>query len=192
MARLRGIPNILRLHAVAFAGPKGVETDGFFLLDYCVSDAGKKRGEGVCVGVGARGCIKSAGALGHILALWLPWLSMRGWGEGQHGFFYRVGCTRSVGPCCHLTVNHQQHHTCPMFSWPPPLLLLLLLQPGTLLDLMGRHKYMLENHTIIHIFGSVCHAVAAMHSQEPPLAHRCVCVCGGGGTEGHTQGALLS
>ena len=46
MARLRGIPNILRLHAVAFAGPKGAETDGFFLLDYCVSDAGKKRGGG--------------------------------------------------------------------------------------------------------------------------------------------------
>jgi hypothetical protein len=38
MAKLRGHPNILRLHAVAFAGPKGAETDGFFLLDYCVSD----------------------------------------------------------------------------------------------------------------------------------------------------------
>lgn len=39
MAKLRGHPNILRLHAVAFAGPKGSETDGFFLLDYCVSVA---------------------------------------------------------------------------------------------------------------------------------------------------------
>jgi hypothetical protein len=47
-------------------------------------------------------------------------------------------------------------------------------QPGTLLDLMGRHKYMLESHTIIHIFASVCHAVAAMHHQKPPLAHRWV------------------
>jgi AP2-associated kinase len=37
MAKLRGHPNILRLHAVSFAGPKGAETDGFFLLDYCVS-----------------------------------------------------------------------------------------------------------------------------------------------------------
>eukprot|EP00879_Flechtneria_rotunda_P026603 GHRR01028377.1.p1 GENE.GHRR01028377.1~~GHRR01028377.1.p1 ORF type:complete len:183 (+),score=37.86 GHRR01028377.1:135-683(+) len=32
MAKLRGHPNILRLHAVAFAGPKGNETDGFFLV----------------------------------------------------------------------------------------------------------------------------------------------------------------
>ena len=35
--RLRGHPNILRLYAVAFAGPKGQETDGFFLMDYCSS-----------------------------------------------------------------------------------------------------------------------------------------------------------
>lgn len=35
MAKLRGHPNVLRLHAVAFAGPKGAETDGFMLLDYC-------------------------------------------------------------------------------------------------------------------------------------------------------------
>lgn len=40
MAKLRGHPNILRLHAVAFAGPKGAESDGFFLLDYCVSWGG--------------------------------------------------------------------------------------------------------------------------------------------------------
>lgn len=35
MAKLRGHPNILRLHAVAFAGPRGAESDGFFLLDFC-------------------------------------------------------------------------------------------------------------------------------------------------------------
>jgi AP2-associated kinase len=35
MARLRGHPCVLRLHAVAFAGPRGAETDGFFLLDLC-------------------------------------------------------------------------------------------------------------------------------------------------------------
>ena len=35
MARLRGHPCVLRLHAVAFAGPRGGETDGFFLLDLC-------------------------------------------------------------------------------------------------------------------------------------------------------------
>jgi serine/threonine protein kinase len=35
MAKLRGHANVLRLHAVAFAGPKGAETDGFMLLDYC-------------------------------------------------------------------------------------------------------------------------------------------------------------
>ena len=35
MANLRGHPNVLRLHAVAFAGPKGAETDGFMLLDFC-------------------------------------------------------------------------------------------------------------------------------------------------------------
>lgn len=50
MAKLRGHPNILRLHAVAFAGPKGAETDGFFLLDYCVSavtlSAARARGKG--------------------------------------------------------------------------------------------------------------------------------------------------
>jgi len=50
----------------------------------------------------------------------------------------------------------------------------LPVQPGTLLDLMSRHKFILETHTIIHIFGSVCHAVAAMHHQKPPLAHRWV------------------
>lgn len=48
MAKLRGHPNILRLHAVAFAGPKGQETDGFFLLDYCVSEGGEGAGC-VCV-----------------------------------------------------------------------------------------------------------------------------------------------
>jgi AP2-associated kinase len=32
MAKLRGHANVLRLHAVAFAGPKGAETDGFFLM----------------------------------------------------------------------------------------------------------------------------------------------------------------
>jgi AP2-associated kinase len=32
---LRGHPNILRLHAAAFAGPKGAETDGFLLVDHC-------------------------------------------------------------------------------------------------------------------------------------------------------------
>jgi hypothetical protein len=53
-----------------------------------------------------------------------------------------------------------------------PCAVCLSLQPGTLLDLMGRHKFMLENHTIIHIFSSVCHAVAAMHHQKPPMAHR--------------------
>ena len=37
MAKLRGHPNILRLHAASFAGPKGSETDGFFLLDFCPS-----------------------------------------------------------------------------------------------------------------------------------------------------------
>ncbi|GLI65494.1 hypothetical protein VaNZ11_009030 [Volvox africanus] len=35
MARLKGHPNILKLHAVAFAGPVGAETDGFMLLDFC-------------------------------------------------------------------------------------------------------------------------------------------------------------
>ncbi|KAI8462858.1 MAG: kinase-like domain-containing protein [Monoraphidium minutum] len=35
MAKLRGHPNILRLHAAAFAGPKGSETDGFLLVDHC-------------------------------------------------------------------------------------------------------------------------------------------------------------
>ncbi len=53
MAKLRGHPNILRLHAVAFAGPKGAETDGFFLLDYCVSVAD---GQGVWTQAAA-GCI---------------------------------------------------------------------------------------------------------------------------------------
>ena len=33
--QLRGHPNILRLHAAAFAGPKGAETDGFLLVDHC-------------------------------------------------------------------------------------------------------------------------------------------------------------
>jgi hypothetical protein len=47
MAKLRGHPNILRLHAVAFAGPKGSETDGFFLLDYCVSSSSAARWHGL-------------------------------------------------------------------------------------------------------------------------------------------------
>jgi AP2-associated kinase len=35
MAKLKGHPNILRLHAASFAGPRNNETDGFFLLDFC-------------------------------------------------------------------------------------------------------------------------------------------------------------
>jgi AP2-associated kinase len=54
MAKLRGHPNILRLHAVAFAGPKGAETDGFFLLDYCVS---QQLVEGWQPTPGARGAV---------------------------------------------------------------------------------------------------------------------------------------
>lgn len=33
--QLRGHPNILRLHAAAFAGPKGAESDAFLLVDHC-------------------------------------------------------------------------------------------------------------------------------------------------------------
>ncbi|WIA38907.1 hypothetical protein OEZ86_005060 [Tetradesmus obliquus] len=78
-ARLKGHPNVLRLHAVAFAGPRGGETDGFFLLDFC---------------------------------------------------------------------------------------------PGNLLDLLARHNYLLEQATALHIFGCVARAVAHMHAQSPPMAHR--------------------
>ncbi|KAF6255608.1 serine/threonine protein kinase 7 [Scenedesmus sp. NREL 46B-D3] len=78
-ARLKGHPNVLRLHAVAFAGPKGGETDGFFLLDFC---------------------------------------------------------------------------------------------PGNLLDLLARHSFVLEQRTVLHIFGCVARAVGHMHAQKPPMAHR--------------------
>ena len=37
MMKLRNHPNVLRLHAVAFAGEKNAETDGFFLMDLCTS-----------------------------------------------------------------------------------------------------------------------------------------------------------
>lgn len=37
MTKLRNHPNVLRLHAVAFAGEKNAETDGFFLMDLCTS-----------------------------------------------------------------------------------------------------------------------------------------------------------
>jgi AP2-associated kinase len=70
---------VLRLHAVAFAGPKGGETDGFFLLDFC---------------------------------------------------------------------------------------------PGNLLDLLARHNFLLEERTVLHIFGCVARAVGHMHAQKPPMAHR--------------------
>jgi hypothetical protein len=70
---------VLRLHAVAFAGPRGGETDGFFLLDIC---------------------------------------------------------------------------------------------PGSLLDLLARHNYALEERTVLHIFACVARAVGHMHAQKPPLAHR--------------------
>lgn len=88
-AKLKTHPNILRLHAVSFAGPKGGETDGFFLLDYC---------------------------------------------------------------------------------------------PGTLLDLLQRHNFQLEERTVLHIFNCVCQAVAHMHRQKPPMAHRSGCHWVGGGT----------
>lgn len=81
MAKLRGHPNILRLHAVAFAGPKGGETDGFFLMDYC---------------------------------------------------------------------------------------------PGTLLELMQRQNFQLSDQAILEVFSCVVQAVAHMHKQNPPMAHRYV------------------
>jgi len=31
----------------------------------------------------------------------------------------------------------------------------------------------LSSSTVIHVFCAVCQAVAAMHQQTPPLAHRC-------------------
>ena len=37
MTKLRNHPNVLRLHAVAFAGEKNSESDGFYLMDLCTS-----------------------------------------------------------------------------------------------------------------------------------------------------------
>jgi AP2-associated kinase len=64
---------------------------------------------------------------------------------------------------------------------PPPLSLrggetdgffLLDYCPGTLLDLMSRHSYLLEDTTVLHIFACICNAVAHMHQERPPMAHR--------------------
>lgn len=35
MEQLRGHPNILRLHAVAYVGAPGAMTDAFMLLEFC-------------------------------------------------------------------------------------------------------------------------------------------------------------
>ena len=78
--QLKGHPNVLRLLAVAFAGPSGAETDGFMLLDYC---------------------------------------------------------------------------------------------PLTLLDVMQRCSFNLDNYLLFEVFSEMCYAVAHMHSQDPPVAHRC-------------------
>lgn len=79
MSKLRGHPHILRLHAAAFLGPAGAETECFMLMDYC---------------------------------------------------------------------------------------------PGTLLDLMQQTNFQLDEATVLEVFASVCEAVAHMHKQTPPLAHR--------------------
>uniref|UniRef100_A0A7S0RFW0 non-specific serine/threonine protein kinase n=1 Tax=Chlamydomonas leiostraca TaxID=1034604 RepID=A0A7S0RFW0_9CHLO len=79
MARLRQHPNILKMHAMAFAGSQGKETDAFMLLDYC---------------------------------------------------------------------------------------------PTTLLDLMQRTSFQLDDFLIYEVFSEVCAAVAHMHHFSPPYAHR--------------------
>ncbi|KAG2493277.1 hypothetical protein HYH03_008414 [Edaphochlamys debaryana] len=79
MAKLKGHPNILKMHAVAFAGPPGAETDGFFLLDFC---------------------------------------------------------------------------------------------PVTLLEVMQRNNFVLDDYLVYEVFQDVAWAVAHMHKCNPPLAHR--------------------
>lgn len=37
MAKVKGHPNVLRLHALAFAGPPGAETDGYMVRDPAVT-----------------------------------------------------------------------------------------------------------------------------------------------------------
>ncbi|KAJ9526554.1 hypothetical protein QJQ45_017678 [Haematococcus lacustris] len=79
MAKLSGHKNILSMHAIAFAGAPGKETDGYMLLDYC---------------------------------------------------------------------------------------------PSTLLEAMQKASFMLDDFFVYEVFSEVCQAVAHMHRQKPPLAHR--------------------
>lgn len=79
MSRLRGHPNILRLHAAAFLGPAGAETECFMLMEYC---------------------------------------------------------------------------------------------PNTLLDLLHKTSFQLDEATILDVFTAVCEGVCHMHRQNPPLTHR--------------------
>jgi len=44
--------------------------------------------------------------------------------------------------------------------------------PGTLLELMQRSNFNLDDLTVFTVFSEVCNAVAHMHRQNPPVAHR--------------------
>eukprot|EP00798_Chlamydomonas_sp_ICE-L_P002789 gene2789-12664_t len=44
--------------------------------------------------------------------------------------------------------------------------------PITLLDIMHRSSFMLDSFLVYEVFSDVCYAVAHMHCQEPPIAHR--------------------
>lgn len=48
--------------------------------------------------------------------------------------------------------------------------------PTTLLEIMQRTNFSMDDFIIFEVFSEVCMAVAHMHTQVPPLAHRYVCM----------------
>ncbi len=47
---------------------------------------------------------------------------------------------------------------------------------GTLVDVLEAAQGTLPDKAVLKIFADVCTGVQAMHSQAPPIAHRCRCL----------------
>ena len=62
------------------------------------------------------------------------------------------------------------------FNGPPPnpvsAVLLMDYCPDTLVGFLQQRSYQLDERAILAVFVPVCRAVQAMHSMQPPLAHR--------------------
>lgn len=83
-----------------------------------------------------------------------------------------AGVLELLAGCPHVVRLHEAAFGGPPGAAPTSAFLLMDLCPDTLPAFLQRCNWQLDDAQLLRIFLPVCAAVAAMHSLEPPLAHR--------------------